>query len=53
MTKGRLQTEAPGKGAHLTIRAKHLIDSVRARYTGTPVMRPPIQQATVEDPPLT
>jgi hypothetical protein len=39
VTKGRLQTE--GRSANspsvLTIRAKHLIESVRARYAGTPV----------------
>ena len=28
------------------------IDSVRVHYTGTPAMRPPVQQPTVEDPPL-
>jgi hypothetical protein len=39
VTKGRLQTE--GRSANspsiLTIRAKHLIDSIRARYSGTPI----------------
>ncbi len=44
VTKGRLQTERPDKPAALTIRAKHLIDSIRAHYTGTPVM-PPAQPA--------
>ncbi len=40
VTKGRVQTGRPGKPAALTIRAKHLIDSVRAHYSGTPVMSP-------------
>ena len=41
VTKGRLQTGKPGKPATLTIRARHLIESIRAHYTGTPVMPPP------------
>ncbi len=41
VTKGRLQTGTPGKPAALTIRAKHLIASIRAHYSGTPVMPPP------------
>jgi len=41
VTKGRLQTARRGKQAALTIRAKHLIESIRARYSGTPVMPPP------------
>ncbi len=45
VTKGRLQTGKPGRSTALTIRAKHLIDSVRALYTGTPVM-PPAEQPT-------
>ena len=38
VTKGRLQTEGRSANAAsvLTIRAKHLIDSIRARYSGTP-----------------
>ncbi len=40
VTKGRLQTGKPGKPATLTIRAKHLIDSIRAHYTGTVVVPP-------------
>ena len=40
VTKGRLQT---GEPATLTIRAKHLIDSIRAHYTGTPVMPPQVE----------
>jgi hypothetical protein len=39
---GRLQTDSvPGKPATLTIHAKDLIDSIKARYTGTPIMPPP------------
>ena len=49
VTKGRLQTQVPGRAGSLTIRAKHLIDSVRAHYTGTPVMPPPMEQSAVED----
>jgi hypothetical protein len=40
VTKGRLQTLRPGKSAALTIRAKHLIESIRSHYSGTPVMPP-------------
>ena len=38
VTKGRLQVDAAGKSA-LAIRAKHLIDSIRAGYEGTPHRR--------------
>jgi hypothetical protein len=41
VTKGLLQTGK--KPATLTIRAKHLIDSIRAHYTGTPVMPPQVE----------
>ena len=40
VTKGVLQT---GEPATLTIRAKHLIDSIRAHYTGTPIMPPTVE----------
>jgi hypothetical protein len=50
VTKGRLQTGQPGQAATLTIRARHLIDSVRAHYTGTPVMPPPIDQPALAQP---
>ncbi len=40
VTKGRLQTGKPGRPATLTIRARHLIDSIRAHYTGTLVVPP-------------
>jgi hypothetical protein len=40
VTKGRLQIDsATGKSA-LTIRARHLIDSIRAGFAGTPVAAP-------------
>ena len=48
VTKGRLQTGTSGNAATLTIRAKHLIDSVRAHYTGTPVMPPPVEHPAVD-----
>ena len=39
VTKGRLQIDsATGKSA-LTIRARHLIDSIRAQYAGTPIAK--------------
>ncbi|GGU37876.1 biotin carboxylase [Nocardioides albus] len=40
VTKGRLQTGRPGSAATLTIRARHLIESIRGHYTGTPVASP-------------
>jgi hypothetical protein len=39
VTKGRLQVDSAGKSA-LAIRAKHLIDSIRAGYEGTPIVEP-------------
>jgi len=48
VTKGRLQTGMPGSAATLTIRARHLIDSVRAHYTGTPVVPPLVEQPAVK-----
>ncbi len=46
VTKGRLQTRRPGSPVGLTIRAKHLIDSIRAQYTGVALMPPPEQVPT-------
>jgi hypothetical protein len=40
VTKGRLQTGARGAGTALTIRARHLIDAIRAQYAGTPLVPP-------------
>jgi hypothetical protein len=50
VTKGRLQTGKPGKPARLTIRARHLIDSIRAHYTGTQLM-PPIEASVSPESP--
>ena len=46
VTKGRLQNETAQGGTTLTIRAKHLIDSIRARYHGTPLAEPAPAKAT-------
>ena len=40
VTKGRLQTASGVRAASLTIRAKFLIDAIRARYSGTPLVPP-------------
>jgi hypothetical protein len=40
VTKGRLQVETASGGTSLTIRARHLIDSIRSQYTGTPLTDP-------------
>jgi biotin carboxylase len=40
VTKGRLQRDAAQGGSALTIRANHLIDSVRALYQGVPLAAP-------------
>jgi hypothetical protein len=37
VTKGRLQRRAEGEADTLTIRAKHLIDSIRLQYSGLPL----------------
>jgi len=37
VTKGRLQVDAEDNKSALAIRARHLIDSIRAQYSGTPV----------------
>jgi hypothetical protein len=41
VTKGRLQVDTGRGKSALTIRARHLIDSVRAEFAGTPVAEPP------------
>ena len=47
VTKGRLQVDsATGKSA-LTIRARHLIDSIRAEYAGTPIAEPATPRTNV------
>jgi len=40
VTKGRLQTSSASGATSLTIRARHLIDSVRAHYSGTAITEP-------------
>lgn len=41
VTKGRLQIDSAGSGkSSLTIRARHLIDSVRGEFAGTPIAEP-------------
>ncbi len=40
VTKGRLQVETASGATALTIRARHLIDSIRAEYTGTALVDP-------------
>ncbi|MBV9594293.1 MAG: biotin carboxylase [Actinobacteria bacterium] len=44
VTKGRLQTDRAGR-VGLTIRAKHLIDSIRAHYTGR-ILATPVAHGT-------
>jgi hypothetical protein len=46
VTKGRLQTESGGRVNALTIRAEHLIDSIRAEYAGTALVPPPAPGTT-------
>jgi biotin carboxylase len=51
VTKGHLQTAAsPTRSAGLTIRAKHLIDAIRAQYSGTPLV-PPATDSLASHPP--
>jgi hypothetical protein len=40
VTKGRLQIDSAAGKSALTIRARHLIDSIRAGYAGTPIAKP-------------
>jgi biotin carboxylase len=40
VTKGRLQTPTASGGTSLTIRARHLIDSIRAQYSGSAITEP-------------
>jgi hypothetical protein len=47
VTKGRLQVDSGSGKSALTIRARHLIDSIRAQFAGTPVAEP------TPTPPLT
>jgi hypothetical protein len=47
VTKGRLQRRGEGGADTLTIRAKHLIDSIRGQYTGQPLAGPEAQAAPI------
>jgi hypothetical protein len=47
VTKGRLQVDSAQGGSALTIRARHLIDSIRAEYAGTPLAEPKAPPKTV------
>ena len=40
VTKGRLQVDSTTGKSGLTIRARHLIDSIRAGFAGTPIAKP-------------
>jgi hypothetical protein len=40
VTKGRLQVDTGGGKSALSIRARHLIDSIRAEFAGTPIAEP-------------
>jgi hypothetical protein len=44
VTKGRLQVDNGHGKSSLAIRARHLIDSMRAEYAGTPIAEPPAPQ---------
>ncbi len=46
VTRGRLQVDSGGKLA-LAIRARHLIDTIRAEYAGTPITKPDAPITTV------
>jgi hypothetical protein len=47
VTKGRLQRRAVGEADTLTIRAKHLIDSIRDQYAGQPLAGTEVSAARV------
>uniref|UniRef100_A0A8H2JB86 Biotin carboxylase n=2 Tax=Mycolicibacterium mucogenicum TaxID=56689 RepID=A0A8H2JB86_MYCMU len=47
VTKGRLQWDAAQGGTALTIRARHLIDSIRALYRGVPLAQSAASPAVV------
>jgi len=40
VTKGRLQVDSGAGKSSLAIRARHLVDSIRAEYAGTPITEP-------------
>ncbi len=47
VTKGRLQIDSGQGKSSLAIRARHLIDSIRTEYAGTPVSEPPTPRTNV------
>ena len=47
VTKGRLQVDSGTGKSALAIRARHLIDSIRAEYAGTPIAEPATPLANV------
>jgi hypothetical protein len=47
VTKGRLQVDNGAGKSSLAIRARHLIDSIRAEYAGTPITEPATPQTNV------
>jgi hypothetical protein len=47
VTKGRLQRRAEGEADTLTIRARHLIDSIRNQFTGLPLGSTEVSAARV------
>jgi hypothetical protein len=47
VTKGRLQVDNGHGKSSLAIRARHLIDSIRAEYAGTPIGEPPTPRTDV------
>ncbi|HTI75283.1 MAG TPA: biotin carboxylase [Mycobacterium sp.] len=47
VTKGRLQVDNGQGKSSLAIRARHLIDSIRAEYAGTPITEPAAPQTDV------
>lgn len=47
VTKGRLQRDRAQGGSALTIRARHLIDSIRAQYSGVPLADPSVAATPV------
>jgi hypothetical protein len=50
VTKGRLQVDSTTGKSALTIRARHLVESIRTEYTGTPIDKPatPLANAGVK-----
>ena len=45
VTKGRLQVDSGAGKSSLAIRARHLVDSIRAEYAGTPIAEPQLRRA--------